>query len=41
MKIYYIEYKDSVKFFNGENTLEIVRRKQRQNNRAIFKSRIP
>lgn len=27
--IYYIEYNDTVKFFNGENTLELVRRTRR------------
>ena len=25
MKIYYIEYQNTVKFFNGENTLELLR----------------
>lgn len=28
LTIYYIEYNDTIKFFNGENTLEIVRRKR-------------
>ena len=27
MKIYYIEYNKTVKFFNGEKTLEIARNK--------------
>lgn len=25
MKIYYIEYKDTVKFFNEDNSLELIR----------------
>lgn len=35
MKIFYIEYTDSVKFFNDDKTLELQKRK---NTREIFES---